>query len=442
MKPQRMLYEVINLLMALLFIIPMGVFVEQICGFPLYHCCFLPCFAAIGYLLGRFSMTKPMTLAMILSGVGFVLSTLGALVLSIAMQLGLAGILLTMVTAFFSLFFFFSARKAAYTIYAPMAVSGILIHLLILLFCEGFAWGDAVRRFTSTVSICFFLLTLFAFSAKGLRRSMHRGSGEKRVVYPAGMQMGNFLLVTGFILVAAFISNIYPIFKIFSTGFAVILRALLAVMGFISSLFDRRTISTAVAEEEESAVSVADEDNIMAVDPKGEASWLTHAVEIFAFICVMLLVVYALYKLAKKLRDSGVRLPAFLQRMKDRFAPVVEEDYVDENESLFDMKQMLSDIRGNMSGALKKLRDRPQKLEDFSDDRLKIRFVFQQMLKRVKQRNPKAEASTPNEIYRKEYDGEANFRQFMDYYNLAKYSDAHLPADAGEVAREILKQKL
>lgn len=120
--------------------------------------------------------------------------------------------------------------------------------------------------------------------------------------------MGNFLLVTGFILIAAFISNIYPIFQLFSKGFSVILRGLLAIVAFLSSLFDRRTIGTDVTEFE-SAVEVSAEDNIMNVEPKGEAGWLTTGVEIFAFICVMLFVLYALYKLARKLHDSG-RAPA------------------------------------------------------------------------------------------------------------------------------------
>ena len=95
-----------------------------------------------------------------------------------------------------------------------------------------------------------------------------------------------------------------------------------------------------------------------------------------------------------------------------------------------------------MANALKKLRERPQKLDDFPDSRMKIRFVFQQMLKRVKLRNPKAAAQTPNEIYEKEYAGEEDFRQFMDYYNQAKYSEDELPADAADLAQAILKQKL
>ena len=436
---QRTLFEIINFMMTLLFVIPLGVFIEQLCGYPLYRCCLIPCVSVIGFIVGRVSLTKPMSVAMILSGVGLIVSLTLALFLS--WGLGLATILLTLLTAFFSLFFFFSSRKAAYTIYAPMAVSGILIHLLVLLFCTGLEWPEQVGRFTSTVSICYFLLSLFAFSANGLRRSMHRGSADKRVVYPAGMQMGNFLLVTGFILLAAFISNIYPIFQIFSAGFAVVIRAIIAFFAFFSSLFDRRTVGMDVTEEE-AAASVADEDNIMAVDPKGEAGWVTTGVEIFAFICVVLFFLYAIYKLMQRLRDSGMRMPAFLRNLRDRFAPVVDEDYVDENESLFDMKQMLSDTRDNMKNALKKLRDRPQKLEDFPDDRMKIRFVFQQMLKRVKLRNNRAICQTPNEIYEKEYDGEEDFRQFMDYYNLARYSDDPMPEDASDVAQAIIKQKL
>jgi hypothetical protein len=439
MTKQRLLFEIINFLMALLFVIPLGVFVEQICGYPLYRCCFIPCLAVIGFLFGRASLTSSIQKAMILSGIGFVLSTALALILS--WGLGLATVLLTLLTAFFSMFFYFSARKAAYTIYAPMAVGGILLHLLVLLCCEGFYWSDAVGKFTSTVSICFFLLTLFAFSAKGLRRSMHRGSADKRVVYPAGMQMGNFLLVAGFILVAAFISNIYPIFKVFSQGFAIVLKGLIAMFGFFTGLFDRRTISTTVTEDE-AATEVSAEDNIMNVEPKGEASWLTTGVEIFAFICVVLFFLYAAYKLVQKMRERGVQLPGFLRNLRDKFAPVVDEDYEDEAESLFDMKKMLSDTKDNMKNALKKIRERPQKLEDFPDDRMKIRFVFQQMLKRVKLRDPGAAAKTPNEIYHREYEGEEEFRTFLDYYNTAKYSDAPLPPDAAERAKSILKQKL
>ena len=436
---QRMLFETINFLMALLFVIPLGVFMEQFCGYPLFRCCLVPCLSIIGYLLGRVSLTKPMNISMVMCGVGFVL----AVVLSILITPSalLITVLLTLLTAFFSVFLFFSARKAAYTIYAPMAVSGILLHILVLICCTGFGWEDRVSSFTSVIAILYFLLALFAFSATGLRKSMHRGSGDKRVTYPAGMQMGNFLLVTGFIIIAAFISNIHPIFVAFSNLFVFVIRAIVFLFSAFSGLFDRRTGNTPAAEEP-AAKPVSSEDNIMAVAAKGEASWITTGVEIFAFICVLLFFGYAAYKLVKKLQQSGMRLPAFLQNLKDKFAPVTEEDFVDETESLFDAKKMLSDTGDRLKNALKKMRERPQKIDDFEDTGMKVRFTYQQILKKSSKRNPTVTTKTPNEVYKAEYDGEDEFREFMDYYNEARYSDKPLPDAAEDSARSILNQKL
>lgn len=439
---QRTLFEIANVLMALLFVIPLGIFVEQLCGWPLFRCCFIPCFSVIGYLIGRFSMTKPINLSMILSGVGLAVSTALAIVCSLG--LGVAGVLLSLITAFFSMFFFFSARKAGYTIYAPMSVAGILIHLVILFCCTGFRWSDRVTSFTSACAIGFFLLSLFALSAKGLRRSLHRSSSSKRVVYPAGMQMGNFLLVTGFILIAVFVSNITPIFRLFSRAFSVVIDGIVTLFFMLGNLFAReKKVETLVetVSSVEKAVSVADEDNIMAYEPKGEAQWFTQAVEIFAFICVMLFLIYAIYVILKKLHTSGIGR-RFLKNLRDRFAPVEDEDYEDENENLFDMKTMLSDTRENLKNALRKIRERPQKVDDFPDDRMKLRFVFQQLLKKVRGLDPGALARTPNELYQKDYSGDREIRQFMDYYNQAKYSDGDLPDDAADVARRIAKQKL
>lgn len=436
---QRTLFELINFLLALLFVIPLGVFLEQICGQPLYLCCFIPCLAVFGFLMGRLSLTSGAAKAMLLCAAGLISSTALALVLS--RGLGLITILLTILTAFFSVFFYFSARKAAYTVYAPMSISGIILHLTVLLCCAGFGWGERVGRFTSAISIGFFLLTLFAFSAKGLRRSLHRGSGDRQVAYPAGIQMGNFLLVTGFILAAAFISNIYPIFQLFSQGFAVVLQQLLAFFAYLTALLKRR--SPHKAPEPESVAEVPAEDNIMKVEPKGEAGWVTTGVEIFAFLCVVLVLVYVAWKLVQKLRSSNIQLPAFLRNLRDRFAPVTAEaDYVDESESLFDMKKLLSDGRDSMKNALKKLRERPQKLEDFPDARMKVRFVFQQLLKKVKAKHPGAAAQAPNEIYEKEYAGEPELREFIDYYNQARYSGTPLPDSAADCAKSVLKKKL
>lgn len=423
--------------MAVLFVIPLGIFAEQLRGEALYSCCFIPVLAVLGHLAGRFSMRMPMNAAVAMCLGSAVIATVLAVILCPGALV--VTILITLITAFFSVFFFFSARKAGYTIHAPMSITGVLIHIFVLICCTGFQWDEKVTTLASTIAIIFFLLTLFAMSAKGLRKSLHKGSGSRQVTYPAGMQMGNFMLVAGFIIIAAFISNIYPIFNLFSSMFGVVIRAIIAGFAFFISLFDRRGVGLDV---EEGVSQAAAENSIMNAEPKGEAAWVTNMVEVFAFICVMLLLVYAFFKFMQKMRQHGLKIPQFLKELRDKFMPVEDEDFVDETESLFDPKKLLQDTGNRLKNTLKKIRERPQKIDDFEDDRMKVRFAFQQLLKKVILRDPSAAAKTPNEIFRQEYDGEEDFREFMDYYNEARYSQAPVPEDAGDCARAILKQRL
>lgn len=434
---QRALAEAINLCMALLLVVPIGVLVEQLCGYPLYRVCLIPCLAGIGYILGRISMPRSMTISMVLCGIG----TAAALILSLILSPSelLVKVLASLLTTFFSVFFFFSARKAGYTVYAPMAVSGVLLHIVVLIICTGLEWPDQVAVLLSWISIIFFLLCLFSFSSKGLRKSLHKGSGEKRVSYPAGLQMGNFMLVTGFIVVAAFISNIYPIFQLFSRGFSHVIAAIIAFFDYFTSLF---TPKSTVGVDPIDTMESAAEDSILNAEPKGEAGWITSMVQVIAFIVVLLVLIYAVYRLILKLRESGVRLPGFLQNLKDRFAPITDEDYIDETESLFDPKEMLGDARKRMQKSLKKLRDRPQRIDDFQDSRTKVRFAYQQLLKKAATRDTGVASRTPNELFQKDFPGEVDVGTFVELYNQAKYSENDLPQDAEATARDIIKKKL
>ncbi len=433
---QRLLAECINLVMALLFVIPLGVLAEQLCGYPLYRCCLIPMLAGIGFVLGRISMTRSATLASVLCGIGLVIGAVLAVILT--PHALVVKLLITLLTAFFSVFFFFSARKAGYSIYAPMAITGILLHVAVLIVCTGMQWPQRVAQLLSWVSIVYFLLTLFSFSSKGLRKSLHKGNSERKVNYPAGMQMGNFFLVTGFIIIAAFVSNIYPIFRLFSKGFSYVIAAIISFFAYFTSLFDKKT--TVGTDPVDTVESIA-EDSILNAEPKGEASWVTSMVEIIAFVVVLLVLLYVVYKLICKLRASGLRLPGFLQNFRDRFAPVVMEDYVDETENLFNVGEMLGDTRDRMKKALKRFRERPQRMEDLPDSRMKVRFAFQQLLKRTLPQDPGAMAKTPNEILETDTAQQQDMAQFISYYNAARYSHEDVPEAAVDCAKKILKQK-
>ena len=434
---QRSLFSVINFLMAFLLVIPLGVLIEQLCHCALYSCCLLPALAVIGYAAGRWSMPKPFAVAVACVVISTVLAA--GLCLILTPSGTLVTVLITLYTAFFTVFYFFSARKAGYSVYAPMSVSGILLHILVLIFCVGFDVQETAVTVASVAAIIFFLLALYSFSAAGLRKSLHKTSADKHVAFPAGMQMGNFLLVTGFILIAAFISNIHPIFQVFSRLFIHVIRFIGAAFGFFTGLFDRRSVSTDVDEGVSESIA---EDSILNAEPKGEAAIITTGVEIFSFILAIAILGYLCFLIIRKLQKMGLQMPAFLQNLRDKLNPVTDQDFEDETENLFDSKAILAGAGNKLKNAVKKLRDRPQKISDFEDPRMKVRFAYQQLLKKVVIRDPSALAKTPNEIYVQEYKGESEFREFMDYYNEAKYSDIPLGDDAAECAEGILRQKL
>ena len=73
---------------------------------------------------------------------------------------------------------------------------------------------------------------------------------------------------------------------------------------------------------------------------------------------------------------------------------------------------------------------------------MKVRFAFQQLLKRSVSRQPGAAAMTPEELLRKDYPGEPDTAALVDYYNKARYSEQPIPDDAAACARTVLKKRL
>lgn len=437
-RKHNTVFEIVNYVLAFFLVLPMGVFLEQVCGFPLGRCCFIPCISLIGYALGRWSMPKHPPVAVAASIIGAIAA--GAAAFFLAPAGLLIHVLLVLLALFFAVFFFFSARKAGYTVYAPMSITGILIHVLILFMAIGLEFNQRAVNFASICAIIFFLLTLYSFSAQGLRKSLHKGSGEKSVTFPAGMQMGNFLLVTGFIIIAAFASNIHPVFQVFSKGFVYVIRWIFTGIAYIKSLFAHK--GPLIEEESSSNANNENENILMQNEPKGEAAAVTAGVEIFSFLIVLILVVIAALKIYQKLRKAGLKLPAFMQHLRDRFNPVVDEDYIDETENLFDTGKLLGDTGARLKQAITRLRERPQKISDFKDNRMKLRFAYQQILKKQLQRDPAHISRTPNELYATCFSGREDMKQLIEDYNRARYSSEDITDDSARRAETILKQRL
>jgi hypothetical protein len=246
-------------------------------------------------------------------------------------------------------------------------------------------------------------------------------------------------MLTAFIVLAILISNIYPLFQGFSTVFMKVLSFLVKCFSFLSLLFDRRGVLID-AEEESSSTTVDDEDNIYAYEPKGESAIITTIVEIFAMIVVAILLCYLAYRAVKYLKAHLKGAGGMIGRLRGMFAVPVDDDYVDEEESLT-LKEILAQAGKSLSENAKKIAQRPQRIDDFPDDRLKIRFVYQHLLKSLRDRDPGCLYQTPNEFQAKELDSDEDVTSFIAAYNTVKYADGAPGPDDIQAARRLLKRK-
>ncbi len=435
---QRLLYEGVSLAMAVLFVLPFGAFFEQFFSFPIWRTAFLPCFAVLGYLVGRATLHTSINAAM----GACVGSVAAAMILTAGFlpSFGLGGIVYELLVLVLAAFFFFAARKSGYAVYAPMAIGGILSHLVIILAANFRHVPIQTERLISIAACAFFLLSLYALNSSSLRNSLHKGIGVRNIRYPSGIRMGNFWLLTGFILAALVVSNIYPLFQGFSTVFVGAVKLVARAFGFISSLFDRRSVPTAV-EEESSSEPVSEEDNLFAYEAKGESPAVTFVVQIFAMICVAILLAYLLYKGIRYLKSHLKGMGGLVGRFRKLFVLPEELDYVDEEESLFSWKAFWDHTRDSLRKNAQKLRERPQRFDDFPDDRLKIRFVYKQLLKGLVSRVPGCVYRTPNELMAQELDNDEDVTEFIAAYNGVKYAGEAPPESSVSAAKRLLKRK-
>ncbi len=442
LKPQRVLFEIVNFLLVLSFTIPIGAFAEAFFGYPLYRTAFLLCYACLGYILGRLSMHAQAGQAMGACAIGIAAA---GLLMAFSLPAPAKGfwvgyIVHILLAMFLSVYFYFCARKAGYAIYGPLSISGIIVHLAVLILFAGLEYPDALLRVASLAAIVFFLLSLYAFNAKGLRRSIHAGSQKATVSYPAGMQMCNFFLITGFIILALILSNISPLFTMFSFVFGRLIKAIIALMGFVTGLFDRRGVATSYEEDE--TATVAEEDSLFVVEPRGESSLMSTLVVIFSMACVaVLLIVFLRWLFKKGLKRIG-GVPRFLLKLKSKFAPPEEEDYVDETENLFTWKSLWDGSKESLLNALRRATERPQRMDDFADPRMKIRFAFKEVLKKIVSSDPRGMYETPYELLANQLDNEDDYAGLIEAYNDVRYGNIMPTDEQVKTARRVMKQKI
>ncbi len=442
---QRWLFEAINFVLVVTFTLPLSVLLGQFFHYDAPWLIWILCVTILGHLAGRITMHADALLAQIACGVTSIFC--GILVGTVLHQFTgglsahLVGNIAFIVLALFgSTAFFFSARKAGYTIYAPMTTVGLILHILALIVVSALQIEGQVRTISSVAAIAFFILSLYAFNASGLRKSVHAKESAKSAHLPRGIQMSSFLLVTGFVLLTVLLSWIGPAIPVV---FAAVGRAFLMVIRFFSwliGLADKLGSTTGVPAQEETAETDNGLAGLMDEGAKEHSDLINGLVNAFSLTVVAILAIVLLYMVYKKFLKGMKGVQEFLNRLRGLFEPEQTEDYVDEEESLFSWKGAVESATEGFRGILKRITDRPQKFDDFKTGRLKIRFVYQQLLKQRMGAYDGAVGryETPNEMLKSL---PADAGEFIKSYNSVRYNDGEPSSKEVSLAKALLPRK-
>ena len=168
------------------------------------------------------------------------------------------------------------------------------------------------------------------------------------------------------------------------------------------------------APEKQGGTGGGGDDYVPDIYTGGPGSWLL-TILLVAATAVLLLSVAA---------GAGTVL---LRQMKRPREEAETQDYIDEVEQL-----------ERPARKRRKLFERKQRMEDFESPSMKIRFAFQQLLRRRGQTEPMAYTKTPNEL--REQD-KADANAVINAYNRVKYGTGGVTEQELQAARRYVKGK-
>lgn len=441
---QRWLFEFINLVLVVTFTIPLSLLLGWFFHYDAPWILWLLSVTVLGYLAGRMTMRADALQAQIVCySVAIACGIFVARILHIftgGFLLHLTGnVVYVALATFGSIGFFFCARKAGYTIYAPMSTVGLILHILSLIVVSALDMTEQIRTVTSVAGILFFVLSLYAFNANGLRKSVHADERAKSARLPHGIQMSSFLLVTGFVLLTVLLSWIGPAIPVLAVGIGKAFLLVFRLVGWLVGLADSLGNTGVQAQTDSSAeeTSLAD---FMGDGAKDQSAFWNSVVNVFGFLVITILSIVLLYLFYKKFLKGVKGVQQLLNRLRGMFEPEHVEDYEDEEESLFSWKKALDSASEGLRNVLRKVTDRPQKYDDFQTGRLKIRFVYQQLLRQRMGGDGGAVGryETPNELLEHlPSDADA----FIESYNGVRYADQEPSSKQLSLAKALLPKK-
>ena len=306
-----------------------------------------------------------------------------------------------------------------------------------LLTCALLSWRGQSAAFPGLCAILGIVVSLLDMHQEGMEAGIHNAPGEAPMPYPRGLRWKNWLLIALFLGVSLGIAAI-PVLRTgadYLWGGAVSGTKVLTG-GIVASLREKADQPPAETPSPTPSPSPSP-------TPEPEPEKDVHEAGIppalrFGWSVVAVLLIAALLYLWRKGGKTGFSLRNLGERLKRLFRESgQDEPYVDEVEKLRPWKSLTNPVKENVITRVRKARRKRIRLSDLPDDRMRVRFVYRELL-----RSPMgaklSTAMTPSEV------GAAAesppIRGLAEEYNLVRYAPgAEISREAGSIAEAAMK---
>lgn len=313
-----------------------------------------------------------------------------------------------------------------------VAIASIIVYVTACLY---FYLGDYRQQDYEPVCWCAlmaFILSMYSFNADSLYTGVHNAKGGETMAIPSGIRGKNLLLLTGFLAVAMLIGNLGVLHRFLNGAWQWVLHGVAMFINFLANLQGGDsappTAAAPTPTDERSSFDVVQLEN------DGSGTFVMIYGILLAIVClVFILLAYGFAKEGR--RGGGLRRLSDALRRMFKTRQILE--YEDDVERLTDLKTLLKERRQKMRRAIRKLRTRPQKIDDMPNDRMRVRFAYKALLqsRRVGGWTP---AATPSEVGRA-LETES-LKRLTEHYNAARYDlEREVPPEHAEHARNALR---
>lgn len=303
-----------------------------------------------------------------------------------------------------------------------LTVAMVLIYLAELLLLKPEDSGElAVLNICAIVA---FVLGLLNFNSLNLESGLHNTEGGKSMPVPAGLRLKNIILFTAFFIIAFLVGNFLPIGNYIISFLRMIITGIWSFLMLVGGLGD------AIEAAPEPTPQETASPGIMLMDIP-----VNQYAHVFVIIFISVIIILFLIGLFYILKSSGEGLKGLLKALKKRAGVGrMDVDYEESIESIFSLKDLLKNRRHNIGKYFRRFFKRQERFEEMPDNRMKVRFVYKALLKKLG--IPKSGTSaTPIELGHTL--SSENLTRLVEDYSEARYNDLVPVVDSAAINAKI-----